>query len=165
MSNIHSKSKRKKRNHSHKSEVDSSGFSSVSRPAFKGFLITLLCIAVLSLLCSVFCLYSKDPSSITLPVGIAVLYVSSFVGGLCSARANSDDNGYALASGVFCGFFIFVVSGIFACVISSFNVEKSGISVSLSLLLRALCVFTAFFGAYIGTRKKKRRIRRIRRKK
>ena len=160
MGNIHSKSKKKRRNYSHNSEAATSGFSSVSRPAFKGFLISLLCIAVLSLLCSAFCLYSKDPSSITLPVGLAVLYISSAVGGLISSRALSGDRGYALASGVLCGFFIFVSTGIFSCIMSSINIEKTGISIPLSLLLRALCIFTAFCGAYIGTRKKKRRIRR-----
>ena len=160
MGNNYSKNKRKKRTHSHKSEAPSSGFSSISRSAFKGLLICLLCIAVLSLLCSVFCLYSNDPSSITLPIGISILYVSSAVGGICASRAHSDDKSYALVSGIFCGFFIFIATGIFSGITSSFGVEKSDLSVFLSLLLRSLCIFAAFFGAYIGTIKKKRRIRR-----
>ena len=160
MGNIHSKNKKKRRNYSHKSEAATSGFSSVSRPAFKGFLISLLCIAVLSLLCSAFCLYSKDPSSITLPVGLAVLYISSAVGGFISSRGLSGDKGYELVAGVFCGFFIFVSTGIFSCILSSFSIEKTGISLSLSLLLRSLCILAAFCGAYMGARKKKKRIRR-----
>ena len=160
MGNIHSKSKKKRRNYSHKSEAATSGFSSVSRPAFKGFLISLLCIAILSLLCSAFCLYSKDPSSITLPVGLAVLYVSSAVGGLISSHALHGDKSFAPVSGVLCGFFIFVATGIFSCIMSSFNIEKTGISLPLSLLLRSLCIFAAFCGAYMGVKKKKKRIRR-----
>ena len=159
MSYVNSK-KRKKRNFSPKRETSSADFSSVSRSAFRGCLISLLCLIILSALSSVFCLYHSDPASITFSIGLSLLYISSAVGGVSASRAFSSDKGSALFSGALCGFFIFVTTGILSVLITLLGVSGNEIKLPLALLLRSLCIISALFGSYVGCKKKKRRPKR-----
>ena len=155
----HSK-KRKKRNFSPKREASGTHFSSVSGSAFRGVLFSLLCLIILSLLSSVFCLYHNDPASITFPIGLSLMYLSSAIGGILSARRFTADKGSALFSGTLCGFFIFVITGIFSVIMTLGGIGGNKIRLPIVLLLRSLCIISAFLGAYIVSGKEKTRYKR-----
>ena len=159
MSYVHSK-KRKKMKTPSPREGSAASFSSVSGSALRGALISLLCLIFLTLLSSVFCLYYKDPASITLPIGIALLYISSLTGGFFSARAFNSDKSSAIFSGFLCGFFIFVTIGFLSVIMPLFGISKGSIKIPFALLLRSGCIVSALFGAYLVSKKKKRKLRR-----
>lgn len=152
--------KRKRRSFSPKRETASTDFSSVSKGAFRGCLISFLCLIGLSALFSVFCLYHKDPTSITFPIGISLMYVCSAIGGIFASKANSSDKSSALFSGVLCGFLIFVMTGMLSVLLTLVGTNGSGINIPLSLLLRSLCIIFSFLGSMIGCKRKTRRLRR-----
>jgi hypothetical protein len=156
-------SQKNKKRQSSPRATDSPDFFTVSKRALIGGAIALGSALLLSLSVSALCLLFPDPASLTLPIGIAIYFISSAVGGAASAIGLRVHPKAAVASALFCGFMLAIVTGICALWQSAAAPEAShGMGVVISTVIRMLSLPTAEISAYLVTRKAKKHRRRPR---
>ena len=93
----------------------------------------------------IFCLiaYSaKDPDTLTTPLSIAALYISSVVGGIFASRFSNGSFICAATSGAISAFCIFLLSLI--------PIYDTGTDTVLGLALNALIIPSFLLGAFVG---------------
>ena len=161
MSYSKNKEKKHRKRHSRSDQTDV-GFASIAKSALIGSGYSLAGIIILSIIVSALCLMHSDPATITLPIGLAVLYASACLGGVIASKKFKQDKGLALTAGAVCGFILFFVTGIGSAVLDLvFSGSSHGLKLFTSLFLRAICIPTSLLGAYMGmSRKKKYRKKR-----
>ena len=158
----HSHQKRKKRqDHSHR--TDSPDFFTVSKKALIGGASTLGSALLLSLAASALSLLAPDPASLTLPIGLAIFFISAAIGGAVSAAGFKGHPQIATITAVFCGFLFVIVSGICAVWQSIAAPDSShGIPLLLSVILRLMAVPTSALAAYFVSKERNKPRRRKR---
>lgn len=153
----------KKRKHIPRSEEHDSSFSSLIIFGGIGAIVSFSCAFVLSLISSALCMLSPDPSSLTLYIGLGVLYISSFAGGIVAAGKLQRDRGDAIISGLLCGFTVTVLFGLISTALSFITTDFShGIKLLPSILLKFICIPMSALGSYVfvsvkGMRPKRRK--------
>lgn len=110
--------------------------------------IAWLASAVLLLL--IFCAvaYStSDPASITAPLSLCALYLSSLIGGVAAVRLSGD----GIASGALSG----LITAVLVFVLSALPLPESSFDLPQSLIFTALVIPASVLGAVIGHRRTK----------
>lgn len=104
-------------------------------------------LVLLLIMCAV--AYSTaDPDSITIPLSLCALYLSSLIGGIFAVRLSDD----GIASGCLSGL---ITSAIVFC-LSALPLPSSGFNLIQSFILIALIVPASILGAVIGHKKDKK---------
>lgn len=153
------KGKRKSRGTS----SDRSDFLTVSKKALTGGAAALGTSVLLSLICAALCLLYPDPAALTLPAGIIIFFISAAAGGAVSSIGLKGRTALAVTTAVFCGFLIFIVTGICAVWQSSAAPESShGIPLILAMILRFMAIPTSAISAYFASKNKNKGRRRRR---
>lgn len=128
--------------------LQSSLFGLLSALASAVIMTTAVCAAAYS---------SSDPTSLVIPLSIAVLLISNFVGGLVTSRLA---NGSPLTCGLVCGAAVTSVMLITSLLL--FNAKPTSRTFFESAFLHIATVCFCIFGAFIGNIKLKRNPKRKR---
>ena len=143
--------KRKKRT----DEGKDAGFEAVARGAVTGGAGAVGCMLALAFLSAALCMLTPDPLSLSLPVGMVILYLSAAIGGCISAIGLRSNIPAALTASAFCGFILFILTGICAVLQGIVAPDLSlGFGIVLSLILRLVAMAVAVTAAYIFCRLK-----------
>ncbi len=154
--------KRKKR----KKRTDESkgvGFEAVARGTVTGGAGAVGCMLVLALLSAALCMLTPDPLSLSLPVGMVILYLSAAIGGCISAMGLRSNIPAALTASAFCGFTVVILTGICSVLQGLLAPDQShGIGTGLSLLLRFVAMAVSVTASYLFCKLKPKPRRRRR---
>ena len=141
---------KKKNNRRTLSEGNENSFPELLKNSSIGAGIGLIAAVLFLFIGTGVCYVSNDPTALITPVGVAVLYLSAFIGGMIAKRLNKT-------SALFCG-------GICGCLLTVFfwfltlffnHTDSDIFSFPLSLVLRGLTILVSILGAVIGTGRKK----------
>ena len=130
-------------------------FSDLAKNGAIGAGFALLSAALLSVISAALCMLYPDPNALTLYIGLAILYISSIIGGVVSSIKLRKNRGIALLAGGICGFVFAILLGIISVAVSFIPYDLShGIKLLPSLLLRFASIPLSVLGAYMGSRKR-----------
>ena len=150
-----------RKTHSHRSDGESVGFSGVARRAFIGVGAAIVSMLMLALVSSGLCMLSPDPAALTLPVGIAIFFLSSVIGGAVSGAGQSKDKAATVFSGIICGFALVIFSGVGAVTQELLSPDSTHeIGVAASMLTRCAAIPLSAVSAYAASIPRKKRRRR-----
>ena len=153
--------KRKKRT----DDSRDAGFEAIARGAVTGSAGAVGAMLVLALLATALCMLSPDPLGLSLPVGMSVLYVSSALGGCISSMRLRGNIPAALTASAFCGFTVFILTGICSVLQGILSPEQShGFGIGISLLLRFLAMAAAVISSYLFCKTKSKATTRRRKR-
>ena len=144
------------RTHSHSEETASS--SLLMRNAAKSFLLSLATGAILLLLFSLIAYFQADPSVLILPLGLAAVGLTGFLGGVFLVRLHKH-------SALICGLLNGTLVEAFLLLLSLFfSKHASGYSLPVALLIHAGFLLLSVLGAFLGLPKpeKKKPLKRRR---
>ncbi len=154
---VHTERKIKKGAQKNRNVGTDSGVGNLMQSALFGALIGLLTATLLLFAATAVCYATADPASLTTPLALAALYLSSLIAGFAALRRHRS---MALACGSLCGIFLMLV---FLAVSLIFgNRVEGGFSLPFSLLVRGLMIPVSAIGGYLGLPRKPQRKRRAR---
>ncbi len=159
-------SKKAKKRKPRQSEAQAAGFEAVAMGALIGSGGALVCMLALALISAALCMLSPDPASLSMPIGLAILYISSALGGALSSKSFKGELSSALTASGMCGFVLFVLTGICSVLQGLLAPEAShGFGLPTATLLRVLAVAVSMLSACIfcKVRQKKRKAYRHKR--
>ena len=115
--------------------------------------IALACAALLLLITTRICYSTADPNRLTAPVGIALLYLSALLSGLFSVRLHRSA---PVPCGLISGSLLMLSFLFFTLFFRGELREEAGLGLSLllSILMRALIPGISILGALLGSKRK-----------
>lgn len=117
----------------------------------------------LSLAAAGLCMLSPDPAALTLPTGIAIFCIASVIGGAVSGMGLSHDKTAAVVSGIACGFFLVIITGVSALIQGLIVPEYThGLGILSAVLLRSAALPLSALAAFLAVNKRKKAKRRRR---
>lgn len=142
---------------SRRSPAESGGseFPALVKSALLGTAIALGGALALLLLGARLCLQAENPLALARPVGTALLYLCAAAAGLLTAKRQKKQ---ALLCGLTAG--VLVAVFFWALTLLLRDEGETALSLSASLLLRALLLPVSCLGAFLGVKKKAPRRRR-----
>ena len=142
--------KRKKKPQHRQSESPPS--TSLVQSALFGSLCGLISSVLLLLIVSFVCYRASDPDFLLWPLSLGALYLSCLVAGFAAIKRRRAD-------ALLCGGLSGLCLGVFFFVLSLFlrRAQSPSLSLTLSLLLRALMVVFSGIGGFLGLGKHKKR--------
>ncbi len=156
-------SKKRKKRQGRQSEAQSLGFEAVAQGTVVGSGSAVICMSALALVSTALCMMSPDPASLSLPVGLSILYISSAVGGFVSSLKLKREPSAALTAAALCGFTVFVLTGICSTLQAILSPESShGIGIWVALVLRLLAIAPSMLASYVSCKAKPQKHRRRR---
>ena len=138
-------------------DKNTNGVLGIFMSALKSALISLVLSTILSITASALLLFYADPTSLVLPLSLAVLYLSSFAAGyICIKKVNEGALLCGITSGAMLWLFYSFLTLFFPAEISS---ERGFVT---SLLLHSLIILFSVFGAYAARHRssRKRKLKR-----
>jgi putative membrane protein (TIGR04086 family) len=137
-----------KNNHK-KTTVESSPFGNLMQSALFGALCGMISAILLLFAATAICYATADPCALIMPLGLAALYLSSFIAGFAALRRNGS---MALACGSLSGLCLLLVFLCLSLLLRSHITDT--LSPTLSLLLRAIMIPSSVIGGYLGLSRK-----------
>ena len=143
--------KRKKRT----DDTKDAGFEAIAKGAVTGSAGAVGAMLVFALLATALCMLTPDPLSLSLPVGMTILYLSAALGGCISSMKLRGNIPAALTASAFCGFTVVILTGICSVLQSLLAQSLShGFGIGVSLLLRLAAMAVSVTASYAFCRLK-----------
>ena len=138
-----------KKSHHKKTNAESSPLGNLMQSALFGALCGMIAAVLLLFAATAICYATADPCTLTTPLGLAALYLASFVAGFAAIRRNGS---MALACGSICGLCLLLVFLCLSLLLRSHATDT--LSPVLSLLLRVMMIPASVIGGYLGLSRK-----------
>ncbi len=100
---------------------------------------------------------TEDPDSITFPLSLCALYLSSMIGGIAAVRLSGD--------GIVAGLLSGLVTALLVWLLSLLPLPESGVEYPLSLLYTGMVIPASAVGAALGHKRKEKMGRKAKLKK
>lgn len=134
---------------------EDSDFRSLLRSAVYALCIALACAMILLIVLSIIAYSNPDPDVLISPFSYSALFASALIGGIACAKINGRSG---LLSGAMSGLLLLIV--LFAASLFTGS-DDSDMSFGITLAFYAGVILASVIGGLLGSRKPKRRHRRI----